>query len=289
MESSEAAEIDSIVNSVENSSNSEIPMTSEPMEAAPPAPPQIQEYEFQTGGRTVKAPIEKILGWASQGYNAGNRIGQLSKQLEDFQAKSKSWDEKEKTYGPVDKWAKENPEKWGALLTSWQQAQFGQMPQAQGDQARAAIPQELIQKINQFDQRFQQIDQTEKVQREQRADQSLDGEIQSMRMQFSHFDFDAPDEKGNSLEYQILEHATKNGIPSFRAAARDYLFDKQNSFSENKGREAAAQSISPKTRSNLLGKNSQERSRGAPDLRGRNHDQVHEYITDNLSAVLANL
>jgi hypothetical protein len=280
-----SAEIEAIVNSVEDSTNTEIPMEANPSETPEQTPQTPQEYEFQTGGRTIKAPIEKILGWASQGYNAGNRIGQLSKQLEDYQAKAKTWEGYEKTYKPIDEWARQNPDKWQSLLQNWQSAQYGGVPQgATPEQAAAHLPPELIQKINQFDQRFQQQDQERQVQRERSADQTLDGEIGNIRKQFSHIDFDAPDEKGNTLEYQILEHATKNGIPNFRAAFRDYCFDKLNSFSENKGREAAGRSISSKTRSDLLGKPvGQERSKGAPNLKGKNYDQIHEMILQEMS------
>lgn len=282
--SAEALEIDSIVNSIEESSNSEIPMEGlAPQDAAPISTPQ--EYEFQSGGRAVKAPIEKILGWASQGYNAGNKISQLSKQVEDFQSKQKDWDYYEKNYKPLDEWAKQNQDKWQSLVNNWQQAQFGNVPQGTNPEAAAqpAIPHELIQKINQFDQRFQQQDQERQVQRDRQADQTLDGEIGNIRKQFSNIDFDAPDQKGNTLEFQILEHATKNGIPSFRAAFRDYCFDKLNSFSEHKGREAASKSSSTKTRSDLLGKpvGAQERSRNAPNTRGMNYDQIHEMILAN--------
>lgn len=278
----ENAELESIVNSVDQSTNNEIPMTQgeEPQESAP-TPQTIQEYEFQTGGRTVKAPIEKILGWASQGYNAGNRIGQLSKQVEDYQSKSKEWEAYEKDYKPIDEWAKKNPDQWRTLLNNWHQAQLGNVPQGTQapEQARAQLPPELIQKINQFDQRFQQQDQERQIQKERHADQTLDGDIATIRKQFANVDFDAPDKNGNSLEYQILEHATKNGIPNFKAAFRDYYFDHMQSFSESKGREAAGKSISPKTRSDLLGKETgQERSRKAPDLRGMNYDQIHELI-----------
>lgn len=281
----ELNDIDSIVASAEASTNQEIPMegTAPEVEAAPPQP---TEYEFEYEGRQIKAPVEKILKWASMGYGAPNRIGELSKKISDYDGKFKQYEQYDKVYKPIDEWAKSNPDKWQSLVSGWQQAQYGVLPnQTTPEQVQqtSQLPPEVIQKLQEFDNRFQQQDQEKTVLRQKEADQGLDGEIQSIRKQFSNLDFDAPDERGNSLELQILEHATKNGIPSYRAAFRDYCFDKLNSFSENKGRENASKAVSPKTKAGLLGKDqAPSRSRSAPDLRGRNYDQIHQMVLEEL-------
>lgn len=274
----ELNELESIVQSTEASTNQEIPMGNEAVEAPQAEVPQApQEYEFNYNGQAIKAPIEKVLKWASMGYGAPQKLGELSKKIQDFESKSQQYESYEKTYKPIDEWAKQNPDKWQSLVQNWQQAQYGALPQE--GQTQSALPPEVVQKIQEFDQRFQQQDQKEQVQRQEQADHGLDGEIQSIRKQFSNLDFDVPDERGNSLEYQILEHATKNGIPSFRAAFRDYCFDKLSQSSESKGRELAAKSVSPKTRAGLLGKDqAPANARGTVDLRGKNYDQIHEMV-----------
>lgn len=269
--------LESIAESVDLSTNNEIPMGAPP-EAAPEIPQTPQEYEFESEGRKYKGDIEKLKRWAQQGVSAPNRIGQMAKELDSFKAKSQQFEQYEKTYKPIDEWAKQNPDKWQSLFQSWQQAQYGaQAPQPGQAQAFQQLPPEVIQKLQAHEQKFSQLEQKEQVQRERAADQGLDGEIESIRKQFSNVDFNAPDASGNSLEYQILEHATKNGIPSFRAAFRDYCFDQIKSISESNGRGAAA--IPSKTKAGLLGKNPTPSRTGLnPDLKNRNYDQIHEFI-----------
>lgn len=278
----DTSEIDSIVSQTELSTNQEIPMEGPaPQEQAQPT---SQEYEFESGGQKIKAPIEKILRWASMGHSAPNKIGELSKKLSDYEGKFKQYEQYDTTYRPIDDWAKKNPDKWQALFNNWQQAQFGVLPQGptptptEAQAQNFQLPPEVIQKINAFDQKFSQLEQKEVVQRERAADQGLDGEIASIRKQYSNLDFDAPDTTGNTLEYQILKHATDNGIPSFRAAFRDYCFDKLGQFSETKGMEKASKTISPQTKAALLGKQPAGTKGQLPAnfIKNRNYDQIHE-------------
>lgn len=270
--------IDAIVAETEASTNNEIPMegNSPPVEAAPTTP---QEYEFESNGQKIKAPIEKILRWASMGHSAPNKIGELSNKLKEFESKSETYQSYEKTYAPIDQWAKQNPDKWNALVNHWQQAQYGALPTEPGQPA-VNLPPEVIQKLQEHDQRWQKMDEIERNQKIQASDQSLDQEVKSIREQYANLDFDAPDEKGKPLELQILEHATRNGIPSFRAAFRDYCFDKLGAFSESKGREMAA--MPSKTKAGLLGRNPTPAGTRtqAPDLKGRNYDQIHAMILE---------
>lgn len=275
----ETTDIDALVASAEASTNNEIPMEgqSPPPEAESPAPTP-QEYEFEHAGQKIKAPIEKLIKWASMGYSAPNKIGELSRQLQERDGKLKQLETYEKTYRPIDDWAQKNPDKWKSLFSSWQQAQYGGVPAP--EQTQAQLPPEILQKIQEHDQRWQALDQKETVQKTQMADQTLDGEIQSIRKSYPNLDFDAPDEKGNSLEYQVLEHATKNGIPSFRAAFRDYCFDQLNKLSESKGLER--QMVAPKTKAGLLGKDQAPRAQGQPPPTNRTYEQLHQMALQEL-------
>lgn len=282
MSDTETAELEAIVNNTELSTNTEIPMND-------PAPPEIQarapqtpeEYEFDYEGQKIKASKEKLLKWASMGYGAPNKIGALQKQINESSGRLKQLEQYEKTYKPIDEWAAQNPDKWQTLFDNWRQAQFGAgiTPPAAG-QAPLQLPPEVLQELQasrEFRESQIQERQTLKV---KAADQSLDQEVVSIRKSYPNLDFDAPDERGNSLEYQILEHATKHGIPSFRAAFRDYCFDQLGKLTESKARGQGA--VNPKTTAALLGKEPAA-SRGSKGLtpeflRTRNYDQIHEAV-----------
>lgn len=276
------AEIESILNSVEESTNTEIPMEAAPQEeSAPPveAAPQIQEYEFEAEGRKYRGDIDRLKRWAQQGVSAPNKIGEIAKKLSDYESRFKEYETYDKTYKPIDEWAKANPDKWQSLFQQWQQSQYG--VQANQDPSQQyKIPPELLQKIEAHDQDLSAWKQEKQEQKIQMADQSLDGEINSIRKQYSNIDFDAPNEAGSSLELQILEHATRNGIPSFRAAFRDYCFDQVQKMSESKGRENTG--IPAKTKAGLLGKDPTPTGKKGPDLRSRSYDQIHQYILEDM-------
>ena len=284
----EDVEIESILNSVEQSTNNDIPMEAPPQEAPPPQeaqPPQPQEYEFEADGRKYKGDVERLKRWAQQGVSAPNKIGELAKKLSDYETKYKDYEQYDKVYKPVDEWAKANPDKWQALFQGWQQAQYGVLPQQPGQEQQPQqplrLPPELLQKIQAHDQTLSQWAQEKENQKIQMADQGLDSEIKSIRNQYSNLDFDAPNEAGKSLEYQILEHATKNGIPNFRAAFRDYCFDQVNKMSESKGRENTG--ISPKVKAGLLGKDpTPAMAKNGPDLGSRSYDQIHSLILEEM-------
>lgn len=280
------AGIDGLVEGIEASTNNDIPMEAAPEATGRPEPqpaPAPQEYEFEASGKKIKAPVDKLLKWASMGYDAPNKIGELSRQLQERDGKLKSLEQYQKTYAPIDEWATKNPDKWKSLFENWQQAQFGANP-AQNPEARAHVPPEIIQKLQEYDQRWQKLDEREQTLKTERADQGLTSEIESIRKQFTNLDFDAPDERGNSLEYQILEHATKNGIPSFRAAFRDYCFDKLNQFSETKGLEKGQKALPQKTKAGLLGKDPAPNRATRPVselIKNNSYDRIHEFILEN--------
>lgn len=288
LDTSENDELASILAETEQSSNTEIPME-RPL-VADEAPQAPQEYEIEYNGQKIKAPIEKVLKWASMGYGAPNKIGELSQKLADYQTKSQQYEQYSKTYAPIDEWARQNPDKWQSLFQNWQQAQYGVMPQNQNpapqpQQGMASqLPPELLSEIQQSRQFRESVLESQKAQKLQQADQTLDLEILSIRKSYPNLDFDAPDAKGNSLEFQILEHATKMGIPSFRAAFRDYCFDQLGSLSKSEAL-TKGQGIPMKTKAGLLGKDPapNRSSRTVADLiKNRNYDQIHALVLEDL-------
>lgn len=275
-------EIDQIVEQTEDSSNNEIPMESDvPRETEPtPAP---QEFVFNAYGREVRVPQNdpRINQWLSMGYEAPNKFGELNKkiadydrQLKDYNGRYQQLETKYNEFKQIDDWARSNPEKWQALTDQWKQ-QVSQMNPAQ-------LPPELKQKIEQHDQILNHFQQEQLARRNQAEDQALTGEIESIRKQYTNLDFDAPDNSGKSLEYRILEYATQNGIPSFRAAFRDYCFDQLTNKAEEKGREKVSRAMPQTVKNGLLGKAPAPRRSAQPEITGKNYDQIHEMILQSM-------
>lgn len=283
---SDELNVDQIVAEVESSRNSEIPMENTPPEAEASGPtPTADEFEYQADGKPWKVNREKLLELASKGHTSGRAIGRLQKQIEDYQGRFKQYEAWEKDYRPIDEWASKNPEAWKRFFSSWQQAQFGANGQPQNPeaaaQAKAQLPPELIQELQASREfREQQIQEKQAI-RTERADHNLDQQIKTLRDEFPHIDFDAPDETGNSLEYRVLEFATKNGIPDFEAA----FWKLQGRSLMNRAGEGSRGSIPQKTKAGLLGKDPAP-NRGKPVselIKNRNYDQIHELVMSDLA------
>lgn len=277
-------EIDSIVEQTEASSNNEIPMTEDvPRETSSSPEEALQEFKFNAYGKEIKVPYNdpRLTQWLSMGYEAPNRFGELNKkladydkQLKDYTGKYQQLESKYNEFKQIDDWARSNPDKWNALTEQWKQ-QVSQMNPVQ-------LPPELQQKLEQHDQILTQFQQEQVARRHQAEDQALGTEIESIRKNYPNLDFDAPDQTGRSLEYRILEYATQNGIPSFRAAFRDYCFDQLTKKAEEQGREKVSRTMSQTTKAGLLGKSPAPKQSAQADITGKNYDQIHEMILQSM-------
>lgn len=229
--------------------SSEIPMEAAPEEAAAAPQPTVPELEFNYKGQLIKTKFDdpKVKQWVSQGYDYAQRVQQFATQKAEYDSKINQY---ETTYGPIDKWAKENPEQWKTLLTSWQQAQAGNVAE---QNKQAQLPPEIQQKLEKYDQFINKLEQQELSQKIQKEDSELDAEIKSVMEEYPHLDFKAETHDGKSLEYRVIEYGAKRGISSFADAF--YAFNHKTLFNlaEQKGKEAVTQDIQKKTKLGVLG------------------------------------
>lgn len=274
---------ESILAEVGIETNTETPMSApEPTETPSP---QLQEFEFNANGQSIKVPYndQRLKRWAEMGYSAPNTISRYQQELQsrdarirEYDGKFKDYETKYKPYQEIDTWAKANPQAWQTLEQNWRQQLSGMTPNQV-----AQLPPEVQQKLEKLEGKFSQIEQKEQVQREQAADHSLESEIQSIRKQNPNIDFGSPRDP-NSLEMQVLNHGIQNGIPSFRAAFRDYFFDQHTQMAQEKGRETAGKALQ-KTRGLGLPGSPAPRSKGqAPDLRKLSYEQINDLALQEL-------
>ena len=269
----EDIDVDALYNTAMEGESTDIPMSGEP-EVTPKTPviETPQELEFTYKGKQIKAPYTdpRVKTWASQGYDYAQRVEGFNKQQLEFEAKQKSFSEIETKYKPIDEWARQNPEKWQALLEGWQKAQ------QDGTDQKTQLPPEIVQRLEKYDQVFKKLEEKEQQETIQREDSELDADIKSVREQYPHLDFDAPTHDGKSLEYRVMEYGTSRGINSFADAF--YAFNHKNLFklAETKGKEAVDKDIQKKTRLGLLGKTAAP-TKGLTqpsDVRGRSYEDL---------------
>lgn len=224
--------------------SSEIPMSS----------PQVQEYEYQALGRTIKEPIDQILKRASQGYDYAQKMQDYNNKLNEFNTNYK-------TYQEIDNYARSNPQWWEHI-----QSQYNALGNPTNNLSQNSINSsygngyaspsqdpyaEKFQKIESFMNDF--IAEKKQKEREQ-ADQALNQEIDDIRKQYSTIDFNQLDDNGKSLEKRILEHAVNTGIKSFKTAFRDFYHEELVKRAELEGKSRAAQEMQKNSKLGLLGR-----------------------------------
>lgn len=206
-----------------------------------------QEYAIKYGGKEIKAPIEKILRWAEQGYEAPQKIGDLNKQLETWKSKEQLLKEIEGKYKPIDDYARENPQ-W---LQHVQQQYEARSQQQQADPNN----QHYTELRSQFEQQKNILDQLmadKEAARIAKEDEQYNLGFENLKKQFQKVDFNSVDDSGKSLEYRVLEHANKKGINDFTTAFKDYYFDDLMKIKETEAKEKLIRDKQANTKLGIL-------------------------------------
>jgi hypothetical protein len=244
---SEDIDTDALLESVQGEEH-EIPMTA-PAQQAAPTP---EEFELNVNGKLIKAPKDQMIKWAQMGYDAPNRIGEINKQLETYKSQSQKWAEAEakySKYGPVDEYFSKNPDHWKVVEETWKSKQAAFDPN-NPIAAELNNVKNVLQDLTKFK---DEISSKEVAQKRQAEDAELKQDIESIRKAYPDLDWDTPNEHGQSLEKQIVEHAIKSKIESFRAAFRDFTFDQHVKKAQETGMQKRDKDIQKRTKLGLLG------------------------------------
>lgn len=278
----EEIDVDGVLAGIESPSSG-IPMSSEPDTTVPPpqeAKPAQQEYEINWNGKQIKAPLDKVTKWASQGYDYAQRMEQFKALQSEFENTRQQFEPKLKRYSEVDEFAAKNPEWWDHVQKSWQERQQALDPSNPIAGELQSVKQEL-QELKKFREQLTQ-EKTAEVQKAE--DDRLDSEISQMRSTHKDLDWASVDESGFTLEARILKHATDNGINSFRAAFRDYNHDRLVEMAAMKAKEDAVKDRQKSEKAGLLGYSKTPRSgiQGAADVKGKSYSQLAQEALQEL-------
>ena len=209
-DSSQAAQgesdVDALLESIENpkSNVQEVPA------------PKAEEYSFTHNGKEIKADIEKLKRWASQGYDAPNRLGELNKVVNEYKTREQQLKELETRYKTVDEYVRKNPEFYSKFMQAYQQ-------EVSGNPLAALDP--IKQEVEQLKNSFKTIEQERQEQRIKQEDELYQKEVTELKKTYPKVDFDSKGQDGKSLEYKVLQYALDNGIKKFTTAFRDFYHD----------------------------------------------------------------
>lgn len=274
------SQMDSLIEG--NRESRDIPMRSSP-EAQAPEP---QTYKLKVDGKTIDAPLEKVLQWAQLGYNypqKAQEFNQMKARFDEYSQKEQQLKEIEQKWAPykeVDEYAAKNPDWWNAVQENYRQKMAGAESNADVSRIKQELMQEL-QPIKEFIEKKQTEEKTRQIEQE---DKQLSTEVDSIRKSFPNLDFDTPDEEGKSLEMKILEHAMNNDIKSFRVAFRDYYHDHLLSMEREKGKELVSKEVQKRTKLGILGQ-SPKPTKGlkvAENVKDKSYEQLMREALEEL-------
>lgn len=241
------------------------------------AAPTPQEYSIKIDGREIKAPLDKILTWASQGYGAPNKIGELNKQIHEWKTKESQLNEIKERYGVVDEYVKTNPDWWSYVMSEYQKKQ-GQGVDASG----APVIQEIKQQVSEMKSYIDQLEKQKLEHKEQEDMKAYEGELETLKKQYKSIDFDTPDSEGKSLEWKILNHAQERGIKYLTTAFRDFYHDELMKIKEEEAKEKLAKDKTLKSKTGILGISSVPAKKTTESVKGKSYKDLEREALQEL-------
>lgn len=236
-----------------------------------------QEYAIQVGGKEIKAPIEKLIKWASMGYDAPNRIGELNKKLESYTQREAQLKDLESRYSPVDKFVRENPQWWQHVQQSYEQLQ------AQSQQNPfLPVVENLKKEVDGLKQIAQTYEQREQQKIMQQEDTKYMDELGAIQKQYPKIDLMTPDATGKSLEYKVLEYARDNGIRNFKTAFRDFYHDELVKLSAEEAKEKVISDKQSKSKLGILGVSTTPTKRVSDSVKGKSYGDLEREALQEL-------
>lgn len=179
--------------------------------------PEPKTWSWKEGDKEIKATEEQLLKWGQMGRNAPQKIGELNQNLTKAQEQLKKLEE----YRQIDEWAQKNPDIWSKITQSYQNPSQQIQEQTQIPAEVQQYLQPLMQQLTEMKSFVSEIQKEREQGKLKQEDTALDQEIKSIREQHADLDWQSPDESGLTLEQRVLEHASKLGTTSFKAAFRD--------------------------------------------------------------------
>ena len=270
-------EIDQLYDSL-HKPDSEIPMSGEAPAAVEPVAQEPvwngAEWEFEANGKKIAPDSrDKARTWMSQGYNYAQRMGEINKQRSEWERKQAEYDAKIKGYSrfdEVDKYARENPQWWDHVESSWNTRQI---PQGANNDL-APVLQPIQEKLGKFEEFIGQMQAERLEAQEQQANDALESEVSEIRKSYPNIDLASIDESGKPLELRVLEHCREIGTSSFRAGFRDYLFDKLQTMGSANAKEAAVKQGQAQAKRGIIAQSATPARQPAPYSKGKSYDQL---------------
>lgn len=264
-------DVDSLLSDIEAPNNEALiePGAQQPAQAAQ----QAADFAFTVGGKEIKLDLmkdrEKLIKWASMGYEAPGKIGELNKKLEGYTQKETQFKEWQDKYGPVDDYVRQNPEFWNHVTQSYQQ----QLAQQQQNPLHPVVG-ELQKRLEGLEGIAQTFQSERQAQIAKQQDSEYTQEFTTIQKQYPKIDFSTPDESGKSLEYKVLEYASQKGIKEFTPAFRAFYHEELVKHAAEEAKEKIINDKQSKSKLGILGISPTRTTRISDNVKGKSYNDL---------------
>ena len=218
---------------------------------------------YKANGKDLQEPLSTVIQRASMGYNYAQLVQQHKAEQAALDAQKAQLQEQAQKWQQYDEFANSNPQ-WAEYVRSqWESRfNFGGQNQNQGmdtfgsqqAQQQAGIPPEVSNKLREMESFIGQYRQEQQARMQAEQDAELASEISTIQNQYPDIDLKATDPMtGESVEQQVLRHAQTYGISNFRAAFRDFMFDKLQARGQTQAKETVARQMRQQHKNGILG------------------------------------
>ncbi len=218
---------------------------------------------YKANGKDLQEPLSTVIQRASMGYNYAQLVQQHKAEQAALDAQKAQLQEQAQKWQQYDEFANSNPQ-WAEYVRSqWESRfNFGGQNQNQGmdtfgsqqAQQQAGIPPEVSNKLREMESFIGQYRQEQQARMQAEQDAELASEISTIQNQYPDIDLKATDPMtGESVEQQVLRHAQTFGISNFRAAFRDFMFDKLQARGQTQAKETVARQMQQQHKNGILG------------------------------------
>lgn len=197
-----------------------------------------RQFEYSADGKQVKEPLEMILKRASMGYHAAQKLQGFEQKQAQFETlvQEKASELVGQKYGQIDEFARSNPGWMDYVNQQYELAkQNGELAKNPDD----PIQQQIAGLNKTIDELKSQITQSQQTEKEKQEDAQLNQTISSVHEKYKDYvNPNETDQYGQSLEQQVLRHASDNGIQNYRAAFLDLFHDRLVGVERDKAKES---------------------------------------------------
>jgi hypothetical protein len=226
-----------------------------------------QLVTYKASGKDLSEPLSTVIQRAQRGYDYAQLVQQHKQREAELQAQQQRIAEMESQWKPYHEFASQNPEWANHVRDLWDKRYSATAPMQTPDQGMMQqgaqqsnfnLPPEIAQKISKMEEFISMQEQNAQAAQRASEDAALASEIQSIRSVYPDIDFSHTNpETGESLEAQILRHAQENRIYNFKAAFKDFYFDKLQERAVMKAKEDATKTMTAQHKQGFLATSSQ--------------------------------